>query len=114
MNVSYYPSGKGIWIHEYVESPIREEFLTDVDGNQITGLAIDLLIYLMQTMNFTVQLSKPLDNTSYGVLQSDGSWTGCMGTVVNGEVDFSIAILSVTSSRAKGIVEIVKGSNWKE
>ncbi|XP_069937680.1 glutamate receptor ionotropic, kainate 5-like [Cherax quadricarinatus] len=54
-----------------------------------SGIMYNLLLALSQTMNFTYELRRPGDGL-WGVGFPNGSWSGMLGMVKNGEVDFAL------------------------
>ena len=58
---------------------------------------------LQNKLNFKVDLI-PSKDGSWGALKEDGSWTGMVGMVANGEADICGAALSFSSSRAQASI----------
>ena len=61
---------------------------------------------LQNKLNFKVDLI-PSKDGSWGALKEDGSWTGMVGMVANGEADICGAALSFSSSRAQASILFV-------
>ena len=77
----------------------------------LTGMYIDLLVVLMDYMNFTVKLTSPEDG-AYGMFDNKTKeWSGIVGMLNSSLADFSILALSVTNSRSQG-VEFTPAIQW--
>ena len=67
-----------------------------------TGIFVDVFKELSQRLNFSYTVTKPPDG-EWGVLKSDGSWSGMVGQLETKEVDLAVADFTVTEERSKAI-----------
>ncbi len=74
----------------------------DADGKlKDIGLYNDVLMYLKDYLNFTLEVSLPKDG-EWGYQSSDGFWTGIVGELVRGECDVSSG-LTISKERSEVI-----------
>ena len=66
------------------------------------GIFVDVFKELSQRLNFSYTVTKPPDG-EWGVLQSDGSWSGMVGQLETKEVDLAVADFTITEERSKAI-----------
>ena len=66
------------------------------------GIFVDVFKELSQRLNFSYTVTKPPDG-EWGVLKSDGSWSGMVGQLETKEVDLAVADFTVTEERSKAI-----------
>nr|VZI21703.1 unnamed protein product [Spirometra erinaceieuropaei] len=67
-----------------------------------SGFQIDLLQLLQEQFQFGFELVTPADG-EYGRKLPNGSWTGLIGLVVRGEVEFAVGPITISAERAKAI-----------
>ncbi|BHF77526.1 hypothetical protein SprV_0602063300 [Sparganum proliferum] len=65
-----------------------------------SGFQIDLLQLLQERFQFGFELVTPVDG-EYGRKLPNGSWTGLIGLVVRGEVEFAVGPITISAERAK-------------
>ncbi len=65
------------------------------------GYLIEILALLQASLNFRLRLVVPPDG-QFGVLVN-GSWSGAMGLLVDGSVDFNAAFITMTLERAQAV-----------
>ncbi|BHF84786.1 hypothetical protein SprV_0902793800 [Sparganum proliferum] len=65
-----------------------------------SGFQIDLLQLLQEQLQFGFELVTPVDG-EYGRKLPNGSWTGLIGLVVRGEVEFAVGPITISAERAK-------------
>jgi len=61
----------------------------EIDISHVTGSTINILNYLQQTMNFSIELK----------MRTDHSWDGMFHSLLNGDVDVIAAAASNTLHR---------------
>ena len=64
----------------------------------LLGYCVDLLMELAKIMDFEYEIV-PSDRNQYGKKNPDGSWTGVVGDLISGEIDISVATLTMTTER---------------
>ncbi len=78
-------------------------FVWDSNNDGIfTGVIVDILQGMEKMSNFSAQWIIPPDG-AYGLQNPDGSWTGMVGLLEQGQVDMSAAMLSISLSRSQVI-----------
>jgi ABC-type amino acid transport substrate-binding protein len=104
------------WVDGAV-SPIDSKFMNESQPNRgLVGYCIDLLTRLSTTMDFDYEII-PSSENQYGYKQANGTWTGIVGDLISGEIDISVATLTMTTEREEVIdfvapyFDQVKGSN---
>ena len=75
-------------------------FIPGVNLSQIYGFDIEVLAYLENYLNFSTDLVWERDN-DFGNIKDDGSWSGLIRMLMEGEVDFSTSLLTRTSLRSE-------------
>ncbi|XP_069121394.1 glutamate receptor ionotropic, delta-1-like [Argopecten irradians] len=75
-------------------------FVMALPNNTYTGLCFDLLDHMAASLNFTYDVTNPEDG-QWGVLNSNGTWTGLVGQLERWEVDLVAAPLSAQANREK-------------
>ena len=75
-------------------------FIPGVNLSQIYGFDIEVLAYLENYLNFSTDLVWERDN-DFGNIREDGSWSGLIRMLMEGEVDFSTSLLTRTSLRSE-------------
>lgn len=68
----------------------------------LTGYCIELLMKLAEHMDFEYEII-PSTNNEYGHKLSNGTWTGIVGDLISGEIDISVATLTMTTEREEVI-----------
>ena len=66
------------------------------------GYCVDLLMELASKMNFEYEII-PAAKNQYGYKMPNGSWTGLVGDLISGEIDISVATLTMTTEREEVI-----------
>ena len=66
------------------------------------GYCVDLLMELAKKMNFDYEII-PAAGNQYGYKMSNGTWTGLVGDLISGEIDISVATLTMTTEREEVI-----------
>lgn len=90
------------WI-ENATNPIDRQFLDYSKKNLgLKGYCIDLLGELARIMKFDYEIV-PSGRNEYGKKNPDGSWTGVVGDLISGEIDISVATLTMTTEREEVI-----------
>ncbi len=90
------------WI-ENASNPIDRQFLDYNKPNLgLKGYCIDLLKELARIMDFEYEIV-PSGRNEYGKKNKDGSWTGVVGDLISGEIDISVATLTMTTEREEVI-----------
>ena len=78
---------------------------TFLDHNDINlgleGYSIDLLKKLAERMKFEYEII-PAPENFYG-FKENGTWNGLVGALVDGDIDISVAALTMTTEREEGI-----------
>jgi len=78
----------------------------NIIGNaKYEGLLVDLITELSINLGFTYTL-EPVADEKYGTRNEDGSWTGMIGAVNNGDADMALADMTITSTREE-VVDFV-------
>ena len=88
-----------------IEYPILSpEFFYDDNENMIggRGFLIDLMHILAEDLNFTVALSRSIDD-KFGKETSNGSFNGMVGMLARNETDVVAAHLTITKDRSEVI-----------
>lgn len=67
----------------------------------ISGIDGELLKGIAKILNFTIQIVNISDTIRWGTLDDNGTSTGAMKMVIDGEVDFTIGMYTITSLRNK-------------
>ena len=82
--------------------------IKDRDGRpMLEGYCVDFVEELSKRMFFDYELILPTDNSEdYGHRTTDGSWSGIIGDLVNGEIDIAVAGMTMTSEREE-VVDFV-------
>ena len=82
--------------------------IRDSNGNpELTGYCVEFVEEMSKRMFFEYELILPTDNSDgYGKKTGDGTWTGLMGDLVNGEIDIAVAGMTMTSEREE-VVDFV-------
>jgi len=65
-----------------------------------SGYLFDVFSLLQTQLKFDYTLTKVNDGT-YGILDANNEWTGLIGMINRGEVDFTISALTRTYDREK-------------
>lgn len=68
----------------------------------LTGYCIELLRELSSKMDFDYEI-RPSSKNQYGHKLNNGSWTGLVGDLISGEIDISVATLTMTTEREEVI-----------
>lgn len=68
------------------------------NGSEYTGLEAEILRAISEAMNFTYELFEPTDaeTIKWGKLQANGSMSGLLGAMVEGNTDFALGDLHYT------------------
>jgi ionotropic glutamate receptor len=66
-----------------------------------TGLIFEILNHMSEDLNFTYNILEPRSGETWGVLLSDGSWTGMMKMVAEDKVVIGAAAFTVTAERSQ-------------
>ncbi|XP_072943228.1 uncharacterized protein Ir8a [Epargyreus clarus] len=83
--------------------PVTGEPMVDEHGNPVyEGYCIDLAAKLAEVMNFDYEIITPKSGT-FGKRLPNGSWDGIINDLMRGEVDISIAALTMTAEREEVI-----------
>jgi len=78
----------------------------NIIGNaKYEGLLVDLITELSINLGFTYTL-EPVADGKYGQRNEDGSWSGMIGAVNNGDADMALADMTITSTR-EAVVDLV-------
>ena len=88
-----------------IDYPILSpEFMYDKDGNIVggKGYLIDIMNILSKELNFTVALSKSVDD-KFGKKTNNGSYNGMVGMLIRNETDVVAAHLTITEDRSEVI-----------
>ena len=64
------------------------------------GYSIDLLKKLAERMKFEYEII-PAPENFYG-FKENGTWNGLVGALVDGDIDISVAALTMTTEREEG------------
>ena len=84
-------------------NPLNISGLDDSKPNRgLEGYCIELLMKLAKSMDFEYEIV-PSSRNSYGKKLADGSWTGIVGDLISGEIDISVATLTMTTEREEVI-----------
>ncbi|XP_060068781.1 glutamate receptor ionotropic, kainate 2-like [Ylistrum balloti] len=75
-----------------------EPFVIASENNTYSGLCFDLLDHLATSLNFTFEVDGPPDG-QWGVINSNGTWTGMVGQLAKREIDIVAAPLSTQAKR---------------
>lgn len=67
----------------------------------IAGIDGEILKGIAKILNFSIQIVNISDTIRWGTLEDNGTSTGAMKMVINGEVDFTIGMYTITSLRNK-------------
>lgn len=90
------------WI-EGAPDPIDTKYLDDSMPNRgLKGYCIELLEELAKRMKFDYEIV-PSNRNAYGAKQPNGTWTGIVGDLISGEIDISVATLTMTTEREEVI-----------
>ena len=83
----------------------KGEIIKDAYGNpKLIGYCVEFVERLSKKMDFEYELVLPTDKTeTYGKKLKNGSWTGLMGDLVNGEIDIAVAGMTMTSEREEAV-----------
>ncbi|XP_033760423.1 probable glutamate receptor [Pecten maximus] len=73
-------------------------FVIASDNNTYYGLCIDLLDHIATSLNFTFEVGFPPDR-QWGVINSNGTWTGMVGQLAKREIDIVAAPLTTQAQR---------------
>lgn len=73
-----------------------------LDDKGLTGYCIELLRELSKKMDFDYEI-RPSSKNQYGHRLENGSWTGLVGDLISGEIDISVATLTMTTEREEVI-----------
>ncbi|VDI59959.1 Hypothetical predicted protein [Mytilus galloprovincialis] len=68
--------------------------------NEYTGFTMDLLRHLASALNFTYEITQPLDG-KWGAQMENGSWNGLIGQLERRDIDLVAAPVAVQISREK-------------
>ena len=74
---------------------------TKNNSYDISGIDGELLKGIAKILNFTIQIVNISDTIRWGTLDDNGTSTGAMKMVIDGEVDFTIGMYTITSLRNK-------------
>lgn len=70
-----------------------------VNGKKVfKGFLIDLFNHMRDLLGFEYHLYEVADE-KYGVEESDGSWNGMIGDILNGTADIALAAMTITAAR---------------
>ncbi|GFG34970.1 hypothetical protein Cfor_09315 [Coptotermes formosanus] len=72
----------------------------DNETGRITGFVGELWAELERRMNFRTEL-KAVPYNAYGSLTSNGTWTGMIALLMNGDVDVAVGDFTMSTQRAK-------------
>ena len=87
------------WI-EGAEKPTNISYLDDSKPNKgIKGYCIDLLEKIATEMKFDYEI---VASQHYGA-KINGTWNGVVGNLISGEIDISVATLTMTTEREEVI-----------
>ena len=90
------------WVKD-AERPTDISLMTNEMPNRgLTGYCINLLERLAQGMDFDYEIVAA-DNNEYGKKRADGTWSGVVGDLISGEIDISVAALTMTTEREEVI-----------
>ncbi|XP_070812131.1 probable glutamate receptor isoform X1 [Pituophis catenifer annectens] len=81
---------------------ILEDPYVMAGGPELEGYCIDLLEKLSEMLHFKYKVSIVKDG-KYGILGSNGNWSGMIGEVVRKEADLAVAPLTITSVREDAV-----------
>ncbi|XP_033760424.1 glutamate receptor-like [Pecten maximus] len=73
-------------------------FVIAFPNNTYSGLCFDLLDHMATSLNFTFVVDVPPDG-QWGVINSNGTWTGMVGQLARREIDIVAAPLSTQAKR---------------
>jgi hypothetical protein len=81
----------------YYELDDRGMVIKDLEGRpQLKGYCIEMIEEMARKMYFDYEIVLPSDNSEdYGSKQADGTWSGVIGDLVNGEIDIAVAGMTV-------------------
>ena len=86
------------WV-DGADNPIDLASLDDDKPNRgLKGYCIDLLTQLSERMDFDYEIV-PSSRNAYGKKLTHGNWTGIVGDLISGEIDISVATLTMTTER---------------
>lgn len=90
------------------ELDARGMVVKDAEGRpKLTGYCVQMIEEMARRMNFDYEILLPTDNSEdYGYRQPDGTWSGVIGDLVNGEIDIAVAGMTMTSEREE-VVDFV-------
>ena len=74
----------------------------------ITGLAVDTWHSVSERLNVTFTIQAPPDQ-SWGSKRDDGSFTGIVGQLEQGNIDMGILFMSFTLERSQAITYVDPG-----
>ncbi len=90
------------WI-DGASNPTDLKQLNDSLPNKgLKGYCLDLLTKLATSMKFDYEII-PGSGNQYGHKLPNGSWTGLVGDLITGEIDISVATLTMTTEREEVI-----------
>uniref|UniRef100_A0A3B5BI53 Glutamate receptor n=1 Tax=Stegastes partitus TaxID=144197 RepID=A0A3B5BI53_9TELE len=104
-NVSETLANKTLIVTTILENPyvMRKDNYQDFQGNdQYEGFCVDMLRELADILKFSFRI-KLVDDGLYGAPESNGSWTGMVGELINRKADLAVAGFTITSEREKVI-----------
>ncbi|XP_029434541.1 probable glutamate receptor [Rhinatrema bivittatum] len=81
---------------------ILERPFTMNKDSKLEGYCIDLLSELSKKVGFQYEVNVVKDG-KYGMMDSDGNWSGMVGEVIRKEADMAVAPLTITSVREQTI-----------
>lgn len=68
----------------------------------LTGYCVELLLKLAEIMDIEFEISLARGNL-YGHKMENGTWSGIVGDLISGEIDISVAALTMTTEREEVI-----------
>ncbi|XP_016424008.1 glutamate receptor ionotropic, kainate 5 isoform X2 [Sinocyclocheilus rhinocerous] len=98
-------ANKTLIVTTILEDPyvMRKANYQDFQGNdQYEGFCVDMLRELADILKFSFRI-KLVDDGLYGAPESNGSWTGMVGELINRKADLAVAGFTITSEREKVI-----------
>ena len=90
------------WIEGAINPTDAKYLNSSMPNKGLTGYCIDLLIKLSVEMDFDYEII-PSTKNQYGHKLPNGSWTGLVGDLISGEIDISVATLTMTTEREEVI-----------
>lgn len=91
MKLHKFPKHLSIAVYPYENDWKPDELRkSEVESSIFHGFSLELLT---EVLKFCFDLK---NNTEFGYLQPNGSWTGCFGMVAREEVDLAVCSLAIT------------------